>query len=39
MDSREIVPSIYKRNLREGKYIENISNPPEPSRTPRQTGK
>ena len=22
---REIFPSIYKRNLREGKYVENIS--------------
>jgi CII-binding regulator of phage lambda lysogenization HflD len=26
MDSREIFPSMYKRNLRKEKYVENISN-------------
>jgi hypothetical protein len=26
MDSREILPSMYKRNLRKEKYVENISN-------------
>jgi hypothetical protein len=25
MDSREIFPSMYKRNLRKEKYVENIS--------------
>jgi hypothetical protein len=34
MDSHEIFPSMYKRNLREEKYVENISNPARTQRLP-----
>jgi len=38
MDSGEILPSIYKRNLREEKYVENISAPAsDPDRFLRKT--
>ena len=34
VDSHEIFPSMYERNLREEKYVENISNPARTQRLP-----